>query len=457
MSQGVAVIGCGYVGLVAGACLAHVGYRVVCHDADRARLRRLRKGDPIILEPGLEALIAEGLASGRLRFEDRLERAMAGATVALVAVGTPSIAGTDRADLSQVEQAVTDIAASAAGPLVIVVKSTVPVGTNRRLAVLATRAAGGKARVALASNPEFLRQGSAVADFLDPDRIVIGADEAATADKVAALYAPLATRTRIVSTSPESAELVKYAANSFLAVKVSFVNEIADLCEATGADIADVTLGMGLDHRIGPAFLKPGPGWGGSCFPKDSRALLATGKARDVALRVTDAAILSNTARKAAMARRIARVLGGSLRGKRIAVFGLTFKGGTDDMRDSPALDILPLLAVQGATVCAFDPANPPDAARLLPGIGIVPDPVTAARGADACVVLADWPCFRALDWKRIADVMADPVLIDLRNMLDADAVRRAGFRLFSRVGRADAGPVMMDGAAAPTPATVAG
>jgi UDPglucose 6-dehydrogenase len=439
MALSVAVIGCGYVGLVAGTCLASLGHRVRCHDHDPARIAHLLGGGLPILEPDLADLIARSRGTGRLTFETDCGAAVRQADLVLVAVGTPSVQGSDEADLSAVESAVRSVARAARRPVSIVLKSTVPVGTNRRMTALARQVARPGVPIAVASNPEFLRQGSAVVDFLNPDRIVIGTDDPRTAVLMRALYAPLAPRTRIVVTDPESAELVKYAANSFLAIKVGFINEIADLCEAVGADIEDVAYGVGLDPRIGSAFLRPGPGWGGSCFPKDSRALLAAGRARDVDLRITDAAILANTARKALMARRIQKACGGSLRGKRIAIFGLTFKGQTDDLRDSPALDILPLLVAAGAQIAAHDPAaSRREVARVLPGVVCHDWPEHAARGAHALVVLADWHVFRSYDWSSLAQAMADPVMIDLRNLMDVECLRASGFRHLVRVGRSD-------------------
>lgn len=436
MAVTITMVGTGYVGLVTGACFAELGHDVICVDKDEAKIALLRKGTMPIYEDGLEVLVARNVAAGRLRFSTDLSASVKGREAVFIAVGTPSEGDTGRADLQYVFTAVREIAAALDGFTVIVTKSTVPVGTNRQVASIAASLLAPGAAVAVASNPEFMREGVAIGDFLKPDRIVIGAEDPYAIDVMSRIYAPLHQGIiPCVMTGIETAEMIKYAANTFLAVKVSFINEIADLCEAVGADVESVAEGIGLDARIGAAFLKPGPGWGGSCFPKDTRALHATAQDAGVPVRIVEAAMEANNSRKKAMARRITRLCGGDVMDKRIALFGLTFKGQTDDMRDSPSLDIVPLLAAKGARIHAFDPAHPRDAISRLPEIILEKTPIESVRGAEALVILTDWSEFRGYDLSELAGLMKDPVLIDLRNLYTREAVLAAGFRAYHRVG----------------------
>ncbi|MCO1653734.1 UDP-glucose dehydrogenase family protein [Pseudonocardia humida] len=437
-ARNIVVVGTGYVGLTTGACLASLGHRVLCADIDTAKVEMLRAGDVRISEPGLAELVAEGMAAGRLSFVVGAATALRErepAEVVFLCVPTPMGAG-GVADLSAVEAVVEETRDLIPPGCVVVNKSTVPVGTADRTAELLDRE-----DVAVVSNPEFLREGSAVRDFLNPDRIVVGSNSSPdAAERVAALYARLGAPT--VLTDAASAEMIKYAANCFLAMKLSYVNALAELCERLDADVADVTEGIGFDKRIGQSFLVPGPGWGGSCLPKDVHALLQVADAADFEFRLLRATIDTNTRQFQRMVEKIRTAVtgrrGGSLTRRRLALFGLTFKAGTDDLRASPALEVAALLKQAGAELVGYDPglatggSAPVDPALLT----VVDDPYVAAKDADAVVVLTEWPQFRGLDWTRLADAVARPTLVDTRNLLDPAVVRRAGFSWVG-VGRA--------------------
>jgi UDPglucose 6-dehydrogenase len=433
----IAVIGTGYVGLVSGACFSEFGVETVCVDKDAGKIERLLGGDIPIYEPGLDDLVAKNVKAGRLAFTTDLAAGVRGADAVFIAVGTPSRRGDGHADLSYVYAAAKEIA-EALDPdrfTVIVTKSTVPVGTGREVARI-VRKTRPEADFDVCSNPEFLREGSAIGDFLRPDRVVIGTDSDRARAVMRGLYRPLyLIETPIVMTSLETAELIKYAANTFLATKITFINEIADLCERVGADVHDVAKGMGLDGRIGRKFLHPGPGYGGSCFPKDTLALARTAADHGSPLRIVETVIDINDKRKKAMAPRIAEACGGTVDGKRIAVLGVTFKPNTDDMRDSPALDIVPMLQKAGAEVIAFDPAGMEEARRLLPGVTWAPDAYDALKDADAVAIVTEWNEFRALDLKRVRSLMRRPVMIDLRNIYSPEEMEMAGFE-YSSIGR---------------------
>ena len=434
------MLGAGYVGLVSGACFAEFGVEVCLVDTDAAKVAALREGRVPIYEPGLDRLVEENAREGRLRFTTDLGEAMAGADAVFLAVGTPSRRGDGHADLTYVFTAAEQVARAATGPLVLVTKSTVPVGTGRRVREI-VRAARPDLSIEVASNPEFLREGSAIGDFMRPDRVVIGTEPGPGGERALAvlkrLYRPLyLLETPIVATSVETAELTKYAANAFLAMKVTFINEIADLCERVGADVHGVARGMGLDGRIGRKFLHAGPGYGGSCFPKDTLALARTAQDAGSPVRLVETTIEVNEKRKAAMAERVVSALGGSVAGKTVAVFGLTFKPGTDDMRDAPSLSVLPPLAAAGAKLRAFDPAGIAYARQLLPaGVEYAANALDAAEGADALVLLTEWNEFRALSPARLRRAMRGNVLLDFRNVYDPEAMRAAGFRYHS-IGR---------------------
>ncbi|HEY0638220.1 MAG TPA: UDP-glucose/GDP-mannose dehydrogenase family protein [Pseudonocardiaceae bacterium] len=416
----IAVIGTGYVGLTTGTCLASLGHRVVCADVDEAKVERLRRGEVAILEPGLEELVAENVLAGRLSFVVGGAAAVADAEVVFLCVPTPMGAG-GAADLSAVEAVVAEVRHLLPEDCVIVNKSTVPVGTAARVSALLDRP-----DIAVVSNPEFLREGSAVSDFLNPDRIVVGADAQHAAERVAALYARLGAPT--VLTDAASAEMVKYAANCFLAMKLSYVNAVAELCERLGADVLDVTEGIGYDRRIGQSFLSPGPGWGGSCLPKDTHALLQVSAAADFDFPLLRATIDTNTRQRERMVTKIGEAIGGPLDGARICVLGLTFKAGTDDLRDSPALAVAGLLRAAGAELTAYDPGVPGAVPGVTDAVTVLDDPYLAAKDAAAVVVLTEWPEFRTLDWARLADVVHQRVVVDTRNLLDFDVLRRTGF-----------------------------
>ncbi|WP_093588568.1 UDP-glucose dehydrogenase family protein [Lentzea waywayandensis] len=417
----IAVVGTGYVGLTTGACLASLGHRVVCADVDAGKVERLSRGEVDILEPRLAELVAEGLASGRLSFVLGASAAVADAEVVFLCVPTPMGVG-GIADLAAVESVVDETRDLLPSGTVIVNKSTVPVGTSIRTAELLRRD-----DVAVVSNPEFLREGSAVHDFLNPDRIVVGCDQQDAAERVAALYARLGAPT--VLTDAASAEMVKYAANCFLAMKLSYVNAVAELCERLGANITDVTEGMGYDKRIGQAFLNPGPGWGGSCLPKDTHAMLQVADAADFEFRLLRATIDTNERQRQRMVEKVRLAVtgkrGGSLSHVRLGLLGLTFKAGTDDLRDSPALAVAALLKQAGAELVGYDPALA--GGTDLGPVSVVDDPYQAAKDVDALVVLTEWPDFRSLDWARLAETVRQPVVVDTRNILDPDVIRRAG------------------------------
>lgn len=429
----IAVIGTGYVGLTTGACLASLGHTVVCADVDAEKVARLRRGQVDILEPGLSDLVAEGIAAGRLSFVLGAQAALAGpggpAEVVFLCVPTPMGVG-GVADLNAVQAVAEEIRAELAPDCVVVNKSTVPVGTAQRIGELIDRD-----DVWVVSNPEFLREGSAVHDFLNPDRIVVGCDAQDAAERVAALYSRLGAPT--VLTDAASAEMVKYAANCFLAMKLSYVNSLAELCERLGADIGDVTEGIGYDHRIGQAFLSPGPGWGGSCLPKDTEAMLQVADSADFEFRLLRATIETNNRQRQRMVDKVRLAVTGSRTGSlsrvRLGLLGLTFKAGTDDVRDSPALAVAALLRQAGAELVGYDPAIAADAtARELAGITVVEDPTVAAKDVDALVLLTEWPEFRVLNWAELAAVTRRPVVVDTRNLLDPDVLRRAGFTVHS-------------------------
>jgi UDPglucose 6-dehydrogenase len=427
----IAVVGSGYVGLTTGACLASLGHRVVCADVDAGKVARLATGEVSILEPGLPELVSQGLAAGRLEFvvgaRSAVGRGADAAEVVFLCVPTPMGSG-GAADLSAVEAVAAEIRSLLPAGCVVVNKSTVPVGTAARTAQLL-----GRPDVAVVSNPEFLREGSAVQDFLNPDRIVVGCDAQDAAERVAALYARLGAPT--VLTDAASAEMVKYAANCFLAMKLSYVNAIAELCERSGADVLDVTEGIGYDRRIGQAFLQPGPGWGGSCLPKDTHALLQVCAAADFDFPLLQASLDTNTRQQHRMVEKVRDAVGGSLAGQRVGLLGLTFKAGTDDLRDSPALTVAALLAAEGADLIGYDPGVPAAVPGMTDDLQVTDDPLKVASGAAALVLLTEWPEFRLLDWGQLAELVERRVVVDTRNLLDADVLRRVGFEVHS-VGR---------------------
>ena len=431
----IAMIGTGYVGLVSGACFAEFGPDVTCVDVDAAKIERLLNGEIPIYEPGLQALVAKGVQSGRLSFTTDLARAVSEADAVFIAVGTPSRRGDGHADLRYVEAAAIEVAKSLKGYTVVVTKSTVPVGTGRRVAEL-IRGANPTAEFDVASNPEFLREGSAIGDFMRPDRVVIGAETDRARAVMQALYRPLyLMETPVVMTTLETAELTKYAANAFLATKITFINEMADLCEKVGANVQDVARGMGLDGRIGKKFLHAGPGYGGSCFPKDTIALVRTAQEYGSPARLVETVVQVNDTRKGAMASRVIAACGGSVRGKTVGVLGVAFKPNTDDMRDAPSMAIVPALKDAGATVRAYDPAAMHEAGPLLPGVQWCTDAYDAAVGADVLVIITEWNEFRALDLDRVGASMTQKVLVDLRNVYRAEDVRAQGFR-YTSIGR---------------------
>ncbi|RMD87121.1 MAG: UDP-glucose/GDP-mannose dehydrogenase family protein [Alphaproteobacteria bacterium] len=424
----VSVVGTGYVGLVSGACFSEFGHHVTCIDTDAEKIAALRRGEVPIYEPGLEALIERNGTAGRLDFTTRMADSVAASDAVFIAVGTPSRRGDGHADLSYVFAAAEELAEYLYGYTVVVTKSTVPVGTGRRIeAILKERAPDKDWDVA--SNPEFLREGAAIEDFMRPNRVVVGVESEEARAVMRELYRPLfLNETPIVFTSRESAELIKYAANAFLATKISFINEIADLCEKVGADVQDVARGIGLDRRIGSKFLHAGPGYGGSCFPKDTLALLRTAEEAGAPLRIVGATVEVNDARKKAMAERIIAACGGSVEGKTIAVLGLTFKPNTDDMREAPSLDIIPALQQAGARICAHDPAGMEEAAKHFENVTFCDDAYATMEGADALVLLTEWNQFRALDFARARELMQTPLLVDLRNVYSRGEPQAAGF-----------------------------
>jgi UDPglucose 6-dehydrogenase len=430
------MVGVGYVGLVSGACFSEFGVDVVCVDTDEERIAALRAGEIPIFEPGLDALVENNVAAGRLTFTTDLGDAVRGSDAVFIAVGTPSRRGDGHADLSYVYKAAEQIAECLDDTYTVVVtKSTVPVGTGREVEAIIRRVRPD-AQFDVASNPEFLREGSAIEDFMRPDRVVIGTGSDRATEVVRALYRPLYLReTPTVITSLESAELIKYAANTFLATKITFINEIADLCEKVGADVQDIARGIGLDGRIGRKFLHAGPGYGGSCFPKDTLALVQTAKLAGAPMRVVETVVAVNDARKERMVEKITQACGDSVAGKTIAVLGLTFKPNTDDMRESPSLEIVPGLIAAGAGVRAFDPQGMNEAKQLLNGVAWCDDAYSAMEGAHCLAIVTEWNEFRALDFARARSLMAEPVLVDLRNIYHPDEMQKAGFRYHS-VGR---------------------
>jgi UDPglucose 6-dehydrogenase len=435
------MIGGGYVGLVSGACFAEFGVDVVVVEVDPAKLASLQNGQIPIYEPGLDRLVAENVAAGRLSFTADLRTAVAGAEAVFIAVGTPTRRGDGHADLSYVYAAVEQVALAVVGYTVIVTKSTVPVGTGRRIAEIVRRTRPDLA-FDVASNPEFLREGSAIGDFMRPDRVVIGCESPRAREVLRQLYRPLyLIEAPILFTGIETAELVKYAANAFLAMKVTFINEMADLCEAVGADVHDVARGIGLDGRIGRKFLHPGPGFGGSCFPKDTLALMRIAQDAGAPSRLVESVVAVNDARKAGMARRVIAACGGSVDGLTIAVLGLTFKPETDDMRDAPSIPIVARLVEQGATVRVFDPEGMGQARNVLPAEVIYcTSALNAAAGADAMVLITEWNEFRALSPAKLKSAMRGSVLVDLRNIYDPVAMRQSGFA-YHDIGRSMALP----------------
>jgi UDPglucose 6-dehydrogenase len=431
----VAMIGTGYVGLVSGACFADFGHHVTCVDKDKEKIAALERGKIPIYEPGLTELVEHNLREGRLTFSADLAEPVREAEAIFIAVGTPSRRGDGHADLTYVYTAAREIAAELDGFTVVITKSTVPVGTGDEVERI-IRAARPEADVAVASNPEFLREGAAIRDFKHPDRIVVGTDDARARDVMAALYRPLYLNAApILYTGRRTAELIKYAANAFLATKITFINEIAELCEKIGADVQEVARGIGLDNRIGTKFLHAGPGFGGSCFPKDTQALIKTAQDHAAPLRIVEAVYAVNDVRKRAMARKVAAAFGGNLRDKTVALLGLTFKPNTDDMREAPSIALVTALQDMGAKVRAYDPAGMEQAKAVLADVVYCEGPYACAEDADALVIVTEWEQFRALDLDRLKQVMASPVFIDLRNIYRAEDVARHGF-FYDSVGR---------------------
>ena len=434
----IAMIGTGYVGLVSGVCFSDFGHDVVCVDKDPAKLAKLNAGEVPIYEPGLGDLMDKNVAAGRLSFSGDLKQAVDGADAVFIAVGTPTRRGDGHADLTYVMAAAQEIAQALTGYAVVVTKSTVPVGTNRQVKQAIIEACP-TAEFDVASNPEFLREGAAIDDFMRPDRIVVGVETDRAADVMSGIYRPLYLREfPIMTTDLESAEMIKYAANAFLATKITFINEIAALCERTGADIKKVSKGMGLDGRIGNKFLHAGPGYGGSCFPKDTQALARIGQDHSMPMQLTETVIKVNEEIKRRMVDKIFDICGGSVNGKVIAVLGVTFKPNTDDMREAPSLTIVPALIGNGAQVRVVDPQGFREGEALLPGVTWGDDPYAAAKGADAIVLLTEWNEFRALDLGRMAGDMATPAMADLRNIYDVKEAKAAGFVKYVSVGRRD-------------------
>jgi UDPglucose 6-dehydrogenase len=423
----IAIIGTGYVGLVSGACLSDFGHDVTCVDKDASKIASLENGVMPIFEPGLDQLVRRNVAGGRLAFTTDVAAGVRDAEAVFIAVGTPSRRGDGHADLSHVFAAAAEIAESITGPAVVVTKSTVPVGTGDEVERIIGQAAP-TAKVWVVSNPEFLREGAAIEDFKRPDRIVVGAEDERAREIMREVYRPLyLNKAPLVFTSRRTAEVIKYAANAFLATKITFINEVADLCEAVGADVQDVARGIGLDNRIGPKFLHAGPGYGGSCFPKDTLALLKTAEDYHAPLRIVEAVVKVNDSRKRAMGRKVIRALGDEPRGKVVALLGLTFKPNTDDMRDAPSVSIVQALEDAGVSVRAFDPEGVEQARPLMPNVSFSGSPYDAAAGADAVVLVTEWDVLRALDLGRIARFMRTPVLVDLRNIYPIEDVEGAG------------------------------
>ncbi len=435
----IVIIGTGYVGLVAGACFADFGHEVVCVDNNPSKIASLKQGVMPIYEPGLDVLVTRNAAAGRLSFTEALEPALAGADAAFIAVGTPPRATDGHADMKYVYAVARAIAEKASGDLVVVNKSTVPVGTGDEVERILL-SAGRPFRLAVVSNPEFLREGVAIGDFMRPDRIVIGSDDAWAQEVISRIYAVDGFEgVTILHTARRSAELLKYAANAFLAMKITFINEIADLCEAVGGDVRDVAYGIGLDSRIGEKFLNAGPGYGGSCFPKDTLAISKTARDYKVQLRTVETVIQVNDNRKRAMALRVVDACNGSIRGKKVAVLGLAFKADTDDMRDSPAIPVIQALLDFGAQVRAHDPEAMENARAILPQVDYCGDPYEAAEGADVVVILTEWKAYREIDLDRLRQRTRAPVLVDLRNIYAEEDVTAAGFDYWC-IGRRNTG-----------------
>lgn len=432
----IAVIGTGYVGLVSGVCFSDFGHEVICVDKSEEKIAFLTRGETPIYEPGLEVVMASNVAAGRLRFQTELADAVAWADAVFIAVGTPTRRGDGHADLTYVMAAAEEIAHAIRGYTVVVTKSTVPVGTNREVARVIS-AANPAAEFDVASNPEFLREGAAIDDFMRPDRVVIGAESQRAREVLGDIYRPLFLREfPIVYTDLESAEMIKYAANAFLATKIGFINEIAALCERVGADVKSVAKGMGLDGRIGNKFLHAGPGYGGSCFPKDTSALARIGQEHGVPMRIVETVITANDQAKRRMIDKVVDLCEGKVNGRRIAVLGVTFKPNTDDMRDAPSLTVIPALIGAGATVRVVDPQGRREGEHLLPGVEWMEDPYSAAEDADLLIILTEWNEFRALDLSRLAAAMTTPRMADLRNVYDRSDVISAGFESYTGVGR---------------------
>jgi UDPglucose 6-dehydrogenase len=431
----VTMIGSGYVGLVSGACFADFGHDVVCVDKDEAKIEALRQGKLPIFEPGLDQLVASNVAANRLSFTTDLAGTVGDADAVFIAVGTPSRRGDGHADLSYVHSAAEEIAAALKGYTVVVTKSTVPVGTCDEVERIINEARPD-ADVAVVSNPEFLREGAAITDFKRPDRIIIGSSDPRAIEVMRTIYRPLYLNAApILVMSRRAAELTKYAGNAFLATKITFINEMADLCERVGADVQDIARGIGLDGRIGPKFLHAGPGYGGSCFPKDTIALLKTSQDFDAPQRIIEAVVAVNDARKRAMGRKVIQAAGGDVRGKTIAILGLTFKPNTDDMRDSPAIAVIRALQDAGATIRAHDPAGIEQARTMLENVEYFESAYDAMDGADALVIVTEWDAFRALDLGRVKSLLRQPVLVDLRNIYDPEQVEAAGLQ-YTGIGR---------------------
>jgi UDPglucose 6-dehydrogenase len=433
----IAMVGSGYVGLVSGACFADFGHEVVCIDKDQSKIDSLENGVMPIYEPGLDALVEANVRAGRLSFTTDLAEGIRGAAAVFVAVGTPSRRGDGHADLSFVHAVAREIGESLEHEAVVVTKSTVPVGTGDEVERIIAET-GCTYRVSVVSNPEFLREGAAIGDFKRPDRIVIGAEDEFGREVMREVYRPLfLNESPLLFVSRRSSELIKYAANAFLATKITFINEMADLCEKVGADVQDVSRGIGFDNRIGPKFLHAGPGYGGSCFPKDTLALLKTAEDYGSPVRIVEAVVKVNESRKRAMGRKVLDAIGGmdAARGKKVALLGLTFKPNTDDMRDSPAIAIAQALIDTGVTVAAYDPEGMDQARPLMPNVEMCDSPYEAIKDADAVAIVTEWDAFRALDFARITELAKAPVLVDLRNIYDPATVRAAGFA-YSSIGR---------------------
>ncbi len=431
----IAVIGTGYVGLVSGACFADFGHDVICVDKDASKIDALHAGRIPIFEPGLQALVETNVKAGRLGFTTDLSEGVKGAEAVFIAVGTPSRRGDGHADLGYVFAAAAEVATAVSGFTVVITKSTVPVGTGDEVERI-LRDNNPDAEFAVVSNPEFLREGAAIDDFKRPDRVVIGGHDERAMAVMREIYRPLSLNSSpVIEMSRRGAELTKYAGNAFLATKITFINEIADLCEKVGADVQEVARGIGLDKRIGAKFLNAGPGYGGSCFPKDTLALLKTSQDYEAPQRIVEAVVAVNENRKRAMGRKVIAAMGDDVRGKTVAVLGLTFKPNTDDMRDSPAIAVIQLLQDSGARVQAYDPEGMEQASKLLQNVDFKDDTYATIEGADALVIVTEWDAFRALDLKRVKSLLSAPILIDLRNIYPRDIVENAGFTYIA-VGR---------------------